>query len=348
MMTKEDRIEDLAKLGQRLHDILTADRGSSEQVALREMLQKANVQNPWFDEAMSSKALHAFLPWLKSAALKDWLGKYSLQHLKPSKIGIIMAGNIPAVGFHDVLCVLASGHHAVLKFASDDSILIPWLLGLLKQINPYWENQISIFEGKIPDVDAIIATGSNNSSRYFEYYFRHIPSLIRKSRSSAAILTGNEGSAWLEKLGEDIFTYYGMGCRSVSKLFVPEGYDFNTFFEAVFPFSSVTSNRRYFNNYEYYRAYYMMNLEPLLDNHFMLLKRDEGFASPPSVLFFEGYRSTEEVNLKLQQNASQVQCVVGDKLISPGALAPGLSQHPSLEDYADGTDTMAFLCSLSS
>lgn len=346
-MKAEERIQDLENLGTRLNALLKASPDDAAAAGFSETLRKAGIQNPWFDQEMSRKALSAFLPWLRKETLEEWLQQYPLPKDHQARVGIIMAGNIPAVGFHDVLCVLASGHHAVLKFASDDSVLIPFLLDLLYQINPAWQSRVSLVEQKLPDTDALIATGSNNSSRYFEYYFRNKPSLIRKSRSSVAVLKGDENSTWLQTLGEDIFSFYGMGCRSVSKVFVPRDYDFTPFFEAIFPYSHVTANRRYLNNYEYYRAYYLMNLEPLLDNHFLLLKRDEGFASPPSVLYFETYNDLSEVKQKINLHREQIQCVVGDAALVEGALMPGTTQQPRIYDYADGVDTMAFLCSLS-
>jgi hypothetical protein len=345
-MTLTERIQDLHTLGDRLAAFLAEDSAGTDASRLNEVLKKAEIRNPWFDEAMVRKALSAFLPWLDKQKLGDWMKAYELGNLQPKKVGIIMAGNVPAVGFHDLLCVLIAGHRAMVKLSSDDAVLIPWLMSLLFEINPAWESRIQFHEQKLGPADAVIATGSNNSSRYFEYYFRNIPTLIRKSRSSAAILTAKESSQWLEILGADIFTYYGMGCRSVSKLFVPQGYDFKPFFEAIFPYQIVTQNRRYLNNYEYYRAYYLMNLEPLLDNHFLLLKKDEGWASPPAVLFYEYYDHLQQVSEKLESNRESIQCLIADAGLIPSALPPGSSQNPSLLDYADGVDTMNFLCSL--
>jgi hypothetical protein len=345
-MTPEERINDLHELGDRLAVILDGTAEAGVQSGFKHAMQQAFIKNPWFDEEMSRKAISAVLPWLSRDALKAWLSAYPVEKVQPKRVGIIMAGNIPAVGFHDLLCVLAAGHHAVVKYATDDAVLIPWMMELLSAVNPAWESRISRTENKLPEVDAVIATGSNNSFRYFEYYFRNKPSLLRKSRSSAAVLSGTESSEWLQQLGEDIFSYYGMGCRSVSKLFVPDSYDFKPFFEAIFPFSSITANRRYLNNYEYFRAYYLMNLEPLLDNHFLLLKRDDGFASPPAVLFYEEYESIQQVKNKLKTFEEQLQCVVADPAVIDKALPPASSQKPGLSDYADGVDTMSFLCSL--
>jgi len=346
-MTTQERIQDLHRLGEKLNEALSASGLSDIDYGLRQTLNTAFLLNPWFDVEMCRKALAAFLPWLEKESLKTWLEAYTLRETKEKKIGIVMAGNIPAVGFHDLLCVLASGHHAHVKYSSSDSVLIPWLFKQLVDINDRWQSCLSIAETKISGAEAFIATGSDNSSRYFEYYFRDKPHLIRKNRTSAAILQGNEDLDFLRKLGEDIFTFYGMGCRSVSKLYVPAGYDFKSFFEAIFPYSSVTANRRYLNNYEYYRAYYLMNLEPVIDNHFLLLRPDSGLFSPPSVLYYEEYHSLSMLREKLEEKKTQLQCLIADSRNFPEALSPSSAQLPGLKDYADGVDTMKFLCALS-
>jgi len=258
----------------------------------------------------------------------------------PFRVGLVMAGNIPAVGFHDLLCVLASGNQAVCKLSSDDEVLIPFLTDILARVEPAFGGQ-SKFVGRVSDVDAVIATGSNNSARYFEYYFRHHPHIIRHNRNGVAVISGDESVEELGRLGQDIFTYFGMGCRSISKLFVPSGYDFSQFFSVTERFSEVMQHNKYMNNYDYHRALFLLNNEAFLTNNFLSLRQNTAIASPVSVLHYDYYVSRMEVERYLEMEAEKIQCVVGK-----GYLPFGTAQAPGLSDYADGVDTMKFLCGL--
>lgn len=261
-----------------------------------------------------------------------------------AKIGLILAGNIPLVGFHDVLCVLASGHHALIKASSNDTRLIKYILNLLVEIAPEFKTRFTFVE-RLAHFDAVIATGSNNTSRYFEYYFGKVPHIIRKNRNSIALLTGNETKEQLFLLGHDIFDFFGLGCRNVSKLLVPAGYDFVPFFEAVEPHQPIIHHHKYNNNYDYNKSIYLVNSDKHLDNGFLLVKEDERLASPLAVLYFEYYDDMPAATSRLAELSEAIQCIVTHGHIDIGnqVVDFGQSQQPRLWDYADGVDTMAFL-----
>jgi hypothetical protein len=263
------------------------------------------------------------------------------------KVGLILAGNIPLVGFHDVLCVLASGNHALIKSSTQDARLIKQVLKRLIAIEPAFENKFTFVE-KLDNFDAVIATGSNNTSRYFEYYFGKVPNIIRKNRNSVAVLNGDETAEQLHKLGHDIFDYFGLGCRNVSKVLVPNGYDFTPFFEAIEPYHNIIHHHKYHNNYDYNKSIYLVNRDHHLDNGFLILKEDKSFTSPLAVLFFEYYEDIVSVQTTLAQENKNIQCIVSDVALDVNnqVVTFGQSQHPALWDYADGIDTMDFLTKL--
>jgi hypothetical protein len=315
---------------------------------LKEVINLVKQENQWFTNDSVLKAISTWADLLNEENLSNWLNNYTLNTIKsPATIAIIMAGNIPLVGFHDFLCVLISGNKALIKPSSDDKILINLVIKTIVEINPKIKDKIEIVDGAIKNIDAIIATGSNNSARYFDYYFGKYPNIIRKNRNSVAILSGNESESDLKFLAKDIFNYYGLGCRNVSKLFVPQNYNFNQFFESIFEFGEVINHNKYGNNYEYNRAVYLMNSVPLLDNNFLLLKEDESLSSPIGVLFYEFYSEIEQVKNKIRNNSDKIQCVVCDKNINfTNSVNFGESQQPGLLDYADGVDVMDFLTKL--
>lgn len=304
--------------------------------------------NAWFTPESVARAIDALAGQLSLQHLTAWLGNYQLPAAgAPKTVGLILAGNIPLVGFHDVMCTLAAGHKAKIKFSSQDSRLITYLLKKLSGIDAELAGRYVITE-RLENFDAVIATGSNNTSRYFEYYFGKVPHIIRKNRNSVALLTGYETAAQLSSLGNDIFDYFGLGCRNVSKLMVPQGYNFNFFFESIEHFSPVGNHHKYHNNYDYNKAIYLVNRDKHLDNGFLLLKEDERLASPLAVLYYEEYTNLQQANDKLTQLADQIQCVVTTADIeAPVATVDfGCSQQPGLADYADGIDTLDFLLKL--
>jgi hypothetical protein len=255
---------------------------------------------------------------------------------------LILAGNIPLVGFHDFLSVLLSGHKVLVKTASNDQHLIKFLARYLVTVAPEMENYITFTDGKLENFDAVIATGSNNTARYFEFYFKDKPSIIRKNRNSVALLTGTESQEDLVRLGEDIFRYYGLGCRNVSKLFVPKDYDFQPFFKAIYEYKDVIFYEKYSNNYDYNKAVFLMSNFKLLDNEFLTLKEDSSYTSPISSVFYEYYDDLEQVTLRLENDKDQIQCVVSNGL-TPNSIPFGKTQQPELWDYADNVDTLHFL-----
>ncbi|HET8736463.1 MAG TPA: acyl-CoA reductase, partial [Pricia sp.] len=235
-----------------------------------------------------------------------------------------------------------TGNRALVKLSSNDNVLFYFIRDYLISIEPLFENRIVVSEGTLEDFDAVIATGSNNTARYFEHYFGKVPNIIRKNRNSVAVLTGNESSAQLEALGEDVFRYYGLGCRSVSKLFVPEGYNFETFFTSIYRYHPIIQQHKYVNNYDYNKAVYLMSDFKILDNGFLILKEDDGYASPIASLFYEHYTSLKDLRERLERDEDRLQCVVG-KGILDSEIPFGETQNPSLSDYADGVDTVDFL-----
>ena len=299
--------------------------------------------NGWYTEEQVFFALESWAEALTPQSLDNWLSHYNLDEITASKnVGLVLAGNIPLVGFHDFLSVLITGHKALVKLSSNDQQLLPFLAQYLIAVEPEFKDFIIFTEGKLEGFDAVIATGSNNTARYFEYYFRDKPSIIRKNRNSVAVLTGNESREDLVNLGEDIFRYFGLGCRNVSKLFVPQGYDFAGFFEAMYEYRDVIHYEKYANNYDYNKAVFLMSNFKLLDNEFMTIKEDSGYASPISSVFYEYYDNLDTLKQKLETEHEQLQCVVSND-ITDNSIAFGQTQKPGLLDYADNIDTIAFL-----
>lgn len=312
---------------------------------LQHQIKLAGEHNGWFTKENILFAIEGWADLLTQEHLENWLKEYESAFAKAhttETIAIIMAGNIPLVGFHDFLCVLISGHHVVVKQSSNDKHLLPFLAKYLEYVAPDFKGRITFTEGKLPEHDVVIATGSDNTARYFEYYFGKKPNIIRKNRNSIAVLTGEESPEQLEALAEDIFRYYGLGCRNVSKLYVPKGYNFDAFFNAMYPWSEIINQAKYANNYDYNKAVYLMSLFDLLENGFLMLKEDPHFGSPIATLFYETYDTLEKLQETLQENSDRIQCVVSENLEST-TIKFGQTQKPQLHDYADGVDTIAFL-----
>ncbi|WP_295791371.1 acyl-CoA reductase [Mucilaginibacter sp.] len=315
---------------------------------LKAIIETERQYNAWFTSENVLQAITSISKMLNRADLTEWLNSYKLtENRSAKKIGLILAGNIPLVGFHDVLCVLATGNFALIKASSQDSRLIKHILHLLADIEPAYSQQYEFVE-RLENFDAVIATGSNNTSRYFDYYFGKVPNIIRKNRNSVAVLTGDETTEQLNNLGHDIFDYFGLGCRNVSKLMVPKGYNFNFFFESIQTFEPIIHHNKYNNNYGYNRSIYLVGNEQHLDNNFLLLKENPSLSSPLAVIFYEYYDDLESAERLLQVQTDIIQCVVSNaKLNVPNQLVPfGQSQQPALWDYADNVDTMEFLISI--
>lgn len=312
--------------------------------AFNMQIKRAKETNAWFTE---DNVLFAFESWTKllnSKNLNQWLTHYNLEHINSKTIAIIMAGNIPLVGFHDFLSVLIAGHSVLVKQSSNDKHFLPLIAKYLEHVDPGFKGKIT-FTTKLENFDAVVATGSNNTARYFDYYFGKYPHIIRKNRNGVAILTGKETSEELELLGEDIFRYFGLGCRSVSKLFVPKDYDFDALFNALFKYKDIINYKKYENNYTYNKAVYLMSLFQLLENGFIMLKEDKSYASPIASLFYEFYDDLDTLKTKLSNEKEQIQVIVSNETIVD-SVAFGSTQQPQLNDYADGVDTLEFLLNL--
>ncbi len=324
-------------------DTITSDPWTAK---LKATIERASIENKWFTE---ENVLHALWYWgnvLTEENIQLWLLPYSSSpNPLPKRIAVIMAGNIPLVGFHDFLSVVLSGNKIVVKLSSNDKHLLPFIAEFLIAQDPSLREWISFTEEQLKDFDAVIATGSNNTGRYFEYYFNQYPNIIRKNRNSIAVLSGKESPETLAQLGEDIFRYFGLGCRSVSKLYVPKGYDFEPLFHAISHWEPILQNQKYANNYDYNKAVYLMSDAQLLDNGFLLLKQDEKLSSPVGTLFYEYYEEVAEIKELIGKESENIQCVVAEDLLS-NAIAPGHTQRPQLRDYADAVDTVAFLTQL--
>lgn len=344
-MHLQKTFESFVKLGQLLAascNNTNIDDEDENLAELKRIIQQHHIYNGWFTPENVTLALSGLSKFLDFESLSDFMKKYTVVD-KQKTVALIMAGNLPAVGFHDLLCVLLSGNRALVKTSSDDNLLIPFFIRYLTKIYPELKNYISIAEGKLEKFDAVIATGSNNTHRYFEHYFSKYPHLFRKNRSSVAILNGKETQEELSLLAIDIFSYFGLGCRNVSHLIVPENYSFNLFFETIFPYARLMESKKYANNYDYNRAVLLLNKAELLDNNFLLLNNTSDLHSPVAVLNYHHYNSFNEINDYLSQHKEEIQCLCSNFSLDFPTVPLGNSQCPNLHDFADGIDTMEFL-----
>ncbi len=305
-------------------------------------IKRAETHNGWFTEENVLYGLDSWSTLLTEENLNRWLSNYDIQITDEKKVAIIMAGNIPLVGFHDFLCVLLSGHRVLVKLASNDKQLLPFLASYLEKIEPSFAGKIEFTEEKLVDFDGVIATGSNNTARYFEYYFENKPHIIRKNRNGVAVLNGKESENELKALGEDIFRYYGLGCRNVSKVFVPKNYDFDLLFKAIYPYKTVLASKKYQNNYDYNKTIYLMSEFNFIENGFLMIKKDESYSSPIATLFYEEYDDIKTLEKKLENDREYIQCVVSNGF-REDEISFGETQKPQLWEYADGVDTVEFL-----
>ena len=330
------RIAALAALGQLVRSLSGEEK--------EKLYYKAAAHNSWFTKENVLLALEGISRNLREDALQQWVTHYHLpeENTSPKKIGVLMAGNVPLMGFNDFLSVLVSGHILYAKLNQQDPALLPFLANELCEIEPAFQPQIH-FADKLKGMDAMITSGSDSSARYFEQYFSKLPHIIRKSRSSCAVLDGTESSEELQRLGLDITLYFGLGSRNVSKLFVPKGYHFSPLLDALEPYKGLKNHHRYVNNYDYNKSIYLVNRVPHLDNGFLMLKEDPALVSPISVVHYELYANKEDLQEKLNKQADRIQCIVGH---SEGQVDFGKAQEPELWDYPAGVDTMEFLAKL--
>ena len=333
-MNLQQRVNLLVQLGEYI-----LDNGTEWQM----IKEKASRENAWFAAEFIDKAAASIsTEFLNRQKLETWIHTYNIPSDKsdPKNIGVVMAGNIPLVGFHDLLCTFISGHRQTIKLSSKDNVLIKHLVEQLGKMDPEIAPLIG-FADMLKGCEAYIATGSNNSARYFDYYFRKVPHIIRRNRTSVAILNGNETIGDLERLADDVYLYFGLGCRNVTKMYVPEQYDFLPLLETFRKYTALFENHKYRNNYDYQLALLMINGKYYMTNGSIILNEDKSIFSPISVLNYEFY-SDEAGLLKLLEEKNQdLQCIVGKKHHDFGE-----AQHPGIADYADGIDTMKFLLSI--
>ncbi|MBL7813446.1 MAG: acyl-CoA reductase [Saprospiraceae bacterium] len=334
-MRLSERIDALAELGKRLSQ-------PSEQ--LDAVMHHTQVRNPWFTVENQKKAVSEIAKhFLQKDLLENWVKNYKLTE-SGLTIGLVLAGNIPLVGFHDILCVFVSGNKAKIKISDKDPFLLPYLLRILAEIDSRTADFFDITEGYLKGFDAVIATGSNNSARYFEAYFSKYPHIIRKNRNAVAILRGTETAEDLYRLGEDVFTYFGLGCRNVSKIYVPMHYNFNPLLEALHEFKDIVLHDKYKNNFDYNFTLLILNKIKHEANGCILMRESTDLASPIAVLFYEYYSDLTDLKINLWQRREEIQLIVAkEKVEGLPTFAFGEAQKPSLSDYADGVDTMLFL-----
>jgi hypothetical protein len=336
-MNVENRIVAFEELGKYLNAI-----DEDEFYTLTEDVKR---ENPWFTPDSVRLALNGLISYLDGASLRAWTKSYELSPKSPKKVALIMAGNIPLVGFHDFLAVLISGHHCMLKLSSKDSILLNLLIKKLIAIEPGFADAIQIHE-MLKKFDAVIATGSDNSARYFHYYFGKYPHIIRKNRTSCAIISGFESSEDLTTLGHDVFSYFGLGCRNVSKVYIPPEFDLTTLLKSWEPFHDIIHHHKYCNNYDYQKSILLVNRVPHLDAGFVLLQENEKLVSPISVIYYQYYNDLLSLQELIKKDHEKIQCIVG--AMKPATIPFGQAQSPQLWDYADQIDTLKFLEGLNS
>lgn len=341
-MSREKQVLGLIKLSDYIKAYLAKEilPFGEENSELGLIIKKSEIENPWFTIENQRYALQKWAELLTQENLDQWLSNYQVS--KTSKrVGLILAGNIPLVSLHDVISVVLSNHIPVIKMSSKDKSMLPFLLKKWKEFS---EDAIEFdFVERLVDFDAVIATGSNNTARYLEFYFKNHLSIIRKNRTSVAVLKGDETEAELKLLANDIFRYFGLGCRNVTRVFIPEDYVIDRLFESFIDFQEIINHNKYANNYDYNRAVFLLNQDKFWDNNFVMLKEDQQLFSPLSVINFSRYSSIEEVEIFLVENEKDIQCVVSNNDFVKGSVAFGEAQNPSLSTYADNVDTMKFL-----
>ena len=338
------RIQLISDIGEFLKNYLDENydnNNDNKLVEFKDVITKAQSKNPWFTDVNIKVNLTYWSKKLTKHNLNKWLSKYNLNNTSRKNIAIIMAGNIPLVGFHDFICVFLSGHNSIIKLSNSDNCIIPFLTDLMKLPS----ERIVYSDSFLKDYDGVIATGSDNTSRYFDYYFKNKRSIIRKNRNSIAILNGEESDDDLKSLSQDIFTYFGLGCRNVSKLYVPKNYNFDLFFNSIFCYKELINNHKYANNYDYNKAIYLMSEYKFLDNGFFIVKEGNEMHSPISTINFEYYDNVSILKEKINLEDDNIQCIVSN-IEFKGKVNFGETQNPSLNQYADNIDVMRFLLTI--
>ena len=343
--TLDKRINALSQLGKLLESLCKSKKDSSYDFWIKKFEKQiilAHQFNNWFTKDYIFLALNHWSKELCENNIILWTKQYEIKDCSDKTVAIIMAGNLPLVGFHDFLCAMLLNYNCLIKLSSDDKILIPLIVDFIESLLPGFKNKIKFVEKPLKNFHGVIATGSDSSFKYFEYYFKNYPRLLRKNRHSIAILDGNESERDLKNLGKDIFNYFGMGCRSVSKIFVPTNYNFDLLFNAIYDYRDIINHNKYANNYDYNKAVYLMGEQKFIENGFLMIKEDDKLGSPIACLFYESYNSITELQKKINSLKDSLQCVVSNLNIS-NSINFGLSQNPKIDDYADNIDTLDFL-----
>lgn len=341
-MNIENQVLGLIKLSEYIKEFLAKDQEDYNEAdnEFELLLKRSEIENPWFTIENQKFALKEWTNLLTQENINNWIGNYSVSRT-PKRVGLILAGNIPLVGLHDVISVVLSGHIPLIKLSSKDRQMVPFLL---KKWNELSGGAVQFeFVERLENFDAVIATGSNNTARYLEYYFKDHLNIIRKNRTSVAVLEGNETPEELKLLAEDIFRYFGLGCRNVTRVFIPEDFVIDRLFESFLNFQDIINHHKYANNYDYNRAVYLLNQDKFWDNNFVMLKEDDKLFSPLSVINFSRYSSLEDVKKFLAENEENIQCIVAKNELGLDSIPFGEAQHPALDTYADNVDTMRFL-----
>jgi len=334
-MKRSERLQVLVQLGAYI-------KRSPEE--LLKACQQAEIENPWFTQDSIQLVLNNLADWLQESVLEDWAKQYQDTPSLQSEVGVIMAGNIPLVGFHDWLCVFLSGQKAILHLSEKDQVLLKHLLMIMNQFNST-VGDFYVFDKNFKKIDALIATGSSNSIELFKQYFKSKPSLLRSHRNSIAVIHGDETDEEILKLGEDCFTHFGLGCRNVSFLLVPEDYVFDKMFELWHEkYQHLVFNNKYKNNFDYQYAILLLNKEDFLTNGMVIIRESESMISPLATLHYKRYHSKDEVYSYVHDHVDHLQCIVAKKpLEGVSTVLPGMAQHPFIDEYADGKDTMLFI-----
>ena len=331
------KVESFDVLGNKISMVL-----SGKNQALYKKIEKARINNGWFTKESVDFSLRHWVEILDRKQLIDWLSNSIDKSNSQKNVLVLMAGNVPLVGFHDVLSVLLSGHRLLAKPSSKDQ-LMRVILEELIEIDPYLNNSIEIIDGFVQQYDAVIATGSNNSSGYFEHYFGHRPMILRRSRTSVGILDGNETEEDLNELAKDIFIHFGLGCRNVTKLYLPIGFDLDRLFKSFYKNRDITSHNKYYNNYNYYKALFLAGRETIWDNGFLILREHQSLFSPISTVHYQYYNSIKDLKKELNEIEKDIQCIVTHLDGFPGCVPFGKTQCPKIDHYADGINTLKFL-----
>lgn len=356
-MEKENIIKAFETLGLFLKQFSTVSFNANPEIKelndhfsdnFMDILRKTELSNPWFTSESLRISFHSLSTMLRPGNIQNWISEYPEIHKsgKAKNVGLVSAGNIPLVAFHDILAVLITGHNLHIKLSSKDDILFPEIRKILIYIFDGFEKKINIYEEKLENIEAVIATGSNNSSRYFEYYFGKYPNIIRRNRNSIAVINGDENSDQLKKLADDVFLYFGLGCRNVSKIYLPRSFDQTRILDNFEHYNHYNNHTKYANNYDYQRAILLINTIPFLDNGFLIFREEKSLNSPVACLHYEFYNNQEELKSLIELEKSNIQCIVTESDLFNDNVKFGDTQYSDLIDYADNMDTIEFLLNL--